>query len=136
MKNKAIEKLQSYTKQDSFKLVVDYIIERVNNSKNDDAFVKNVCDDRKTIQEMISYILQEAKKKAQNNAAMIEDSEVFGWAVHYFDELDLKVEKTTCANVSTTNVKAVEKSKVVKVVQEPKNKKEPDLYEGATLFDF
>ena len=40
----------------------------------------------KNITDMFKYIENQARKQAINGCAMIEDQEVFGWAVHYYDE--------------------------------------------------
>lgn len=32
------------------------------------------------------YIKSQARKRAEGGCAVIEDAEVFGWAIHYFDE--------------------------------------------------
>ena len=44
----------------------------------------------KTLAGCWTYIRGEARKQAMNNVAVIEDVEVFGWAVHYFEEDDIK----------------------------------------------
>lgn len=45
---------------------------------------------RKTMAGCWNYIRDEARKKARNQVAVIEDAEVYGWAVHYFEEDDIK----------------------------------------------
>ena len=40
----------------------------------------------KDIEGCCRYIKSEARKQAQNGCAVIKDDEVFGWAIHYFDE--------------------------------------------------
>ena len=49
----------------------------------------------KTLAGCWDFIRKEARKKAMNNVAVIEDVEVFGWAVHYFEEDDIKEGKTS-----------------------------------------
>ena len=44
----------------------------------------------KTLAGCWDFIRKEARKKAMNNVAVIEDVEVFGWAVHYFEEDEIK----------------------------------------------
>lgn len=86
--------------------------------------------DESKLDECIDYIKSEARKKAQNGVAVIEDKEVFGWAVHYFDEGgNVKIEKTNTSQ-KVEKVEKVEKPKpVVKV-------KKVDNYEGQmSLFD-
>lgn len=41
---------------------------------------------KKTITDMFKYIENQARKQAVKGCAMVEDQEVFGWAVHYYDE--------------------------------------------------
>lgn len=41
---------------------------------------------KKNIQSCIVYVRNMAKKQAQNGCACIEDSEVFGWVMHFFEE--------------------------------------------------
>ena len=51
--------------------------------------------EKKTIDGVMNYIKQEAKKQAVNGMAMIADDTVYGWAVHYIleDELDCENKK-------------------------------------------
>ena len=49
-------------------------------------FIERCKADQKAIEGCCAYITAEAKKKAQNGCAVIADDEVFGWAIHYFDE--------------------------------------------------
>lgn len=39
-----------------------------------------------TLNECFKYISDQAKKRAVNGVAAIEDRQVYGWAVHYFEE--------------------------------------------------
>lgn len=65
------------------KIIKDYI-DGV--CKTDDVLAKKYADSNQDIAGCCSYIKSQAKKKAQGGCAVIEDAEVFGWAVHYFDE--------------------------------------------------
>ena len=49
----------------------------------------------KTLAGCWEFIRKEARKQAMNGVAVIEDAEVFGWAVHYFEEDDIKESKTS-----------------------------------------
>lgn len=49
----------------------------------------------KTLAGCWEFIRKEARKQAMNGVAVIEDAEVFGWAVHYFEEDDIKEGKTS-----------------------------------------
>jgi hypothetical protein len=77
-----------------------------NEAKNDPAFAekwdKRKANDNDAVKGCCSYIMAEAKKKAQNGCAVIADAEVFGWAFHYIQE-DIKApEKKESAKVSFT----------------------------------
>lgn len=39
-----------------------------------------------SLQDCFDYIRNEARKQAVNGVAAIEDRQVYGWAVHYFEE--------------------------------------------------
>ena len=62
-----------------------------NRAKTDELFAVAYAKPHKNIDECFNYILGEAKK--QGNAVYLPDDVVFGWAVHYYDEDDLKVDK-------------------------------------------
>lgn len=83
-----------------------YLDER---AKTDELFAKSYAKPNKNFKECYNYILGEAKKRG--NAVAMTDAEVFGMAVHYYDEDDIKVEKlpaNTKASVSTPASKPVE----------------------------
>lgn len=71
------------------KIIKNYLDQR---AKEDEQFAKSYAKEYKSIEECLKYISQQARKRAENNVAMIEDAEVYGWAVHYYDEDDIKVE--------------------------------------------
>lgn len=41
---------------------------------------------KKNITDMFKFIMNKARDRAVDGCAQIEDQEVFGWAVHYYDE--------------------------------------------------
>jgi len=72
------------------KIIADYLLTR------DD--IKDSLDkENKSLEECGNYILQEAQKKGSHVA--MTDEEVFGLAVHYYDEDDITVKSTSEANV-------------------------------------
>ena len=76
-------------KDNSFQAAIkSYLDER---AKADELFAKAYNKENKSIDECCSYILGEAKKRG--DAVAISDAEVFGMAVHYYDEDNIKVEK-------------------------------------------
>jgi len=84
-----------------------------------------VEDKQKTIDECWKYIVDEARKKAVSGCAAIEDSEVYNWAVHFYDETGKAVSEPKNAS-----------QKVMKK-ERPKPKKaekKSDEYEQFSLF--
>lgn len=76
-------------KQDNVKAAIKaYLDER---AKNDNLFALNYAKENKSIDECVRYILGEAHKRG--NAVYVSDEEVFGWAVHYYDEDDIKINR-------------------------------------------
>ena len=65
------------------KIIKDYIESAC---KTDEVLAGKYEKSGKDIEGCCKYIKSEARKKAQNGCAVIADAEVFGWAVHYFDE--------------------------------------------------
>ena len=59
----------------------------------------------KTIDECVNYILCEVQKIAKKGMTAMTDDEVFGMAVHYYDEADVKADKKVRANVVITGKK-------------------------------
>lgn len=60
-------------------------------AKTDELFAVAYAKPHKNIDECFNYILGEARK--QGNAVYLPDDVVFGWAVHYYDEDDIKINK-------------------------------------------
>lgn len=56
---------------------------------------KNLEKDNKSLNEMWNYIISEAQRVAVDKCAALDDETVFGWAVHYYDEDDIKVSSKT-----------------------------------------
>lgn len=78
-----------------------------NRAANDKLFAASYAKENKNIDECFNYILGEAKKRG--NQVCMTDEEVFGLAVHYYDEDNIKVEKVTARHeVATTASPKVE----------------------------
>ncbi len=103
-----IKVLASEVKDEAVLEIVKYLISRTD--MND-----KYLNEEKSLKQMIDFILKEAKKKSENNMAMIKDDVVFGWAIHYWDEDNKDLDLS-----SSDNVKNIEKKE--KVVQEKTNK--------------
>ena len=61
-------------------------------AEKDELFATAYANPSKNIDECFDYIVGEARKKG-GNAVYVPDEVVFGWAVHYYDEKNIKVEK-------------------------------------------
>ena len=84
-----IKKLSAKVKDKAVLKIIDYLLSRKDMNEK-------YLNEEKTLIQMIEFIKDKAKEKATNGVAMIEDDEVYSWAIHYFDESnkDLKISKT------------------------------------------
>ena len=65
-----------------------------NRAKTDSLFAETYRKANKSIEECIKYIYSQARKLANGgNAVGVDESTVYGWAVHYYDEDEIKVDK-------------------------------------------
>jgi phosphotransacetylase len=133
MKDKAIDKLANEIKQDSKlkkSIYADIIVEQlVKHMDQEPSFIDKVLNEEKSLKQCGQYLYQRAKEKKNKlkagNTLMVSDNEVFGWAIHYFDEPN--------KNLNLTKVKETSK-KVTKKTKTPKKievKESPQL----SLFD-
>lgn len=111
-------------KDANLKLICDYLLGRQD-------MQEKLNNPNKSIDKMFSYIRNQAKKKAVNGCAVISDTEVFGWAVHYYDEEEVcdnaeQPERMTLQYAKDIVKKSVEKKK--------KPKKEESEWQQETLF--
>lgn len=102
-----------------------------------DVLAEKINNGSKTLEGCWKFIEGQAKKKAKGkNSIAVQDQEVFGWAIHFFEEDDIKEAEKKAETVKATpaEIKKVEKKPEPK--KEPK-KEEPKQLEGQiTLFDF
>lgn len=99
-------------------------------AEEDPLFAVTYAKENKNIKDCYSYITSQAKKQASNGCAMIEDDVVYGWAVHYYDEDDIKVEKTSNirSEVKTSSTKTEVKKEAPKATIKPKKKEDVGQY--------
>lgn len=93
--------------------IKSYLDERAG---TDELFAKSYAKENKNLDECCSYIMGEARKRG--NAVAMSDTEVFGLAVHYYDEDDIKVNKLP----ATARAVASASSQSVKLTEEDKKK--------------
>lgn len=104
-------------------LVLEYLKENASERLAD-----KINSGKKTLADCWKFITDEAKKKAKNGCACIEDREVYGWAVHFFEEDDIKCAASkadTGKKPGKASSKKPEERKTVKKLE----------YEQLSLFD-
>lgn len=60
-------------------------------AQDDPLFAQSYAKPKKSIQECARYCMQEARKLVKDNVAVMDNATVYGWAVHYYDEDNIKV---------------------------------------------
>ena len=111
-----------------------------NRAKTDSLFAETYKKANKSIKECCKYIYSQARKLAAGGKAVgIDDATVYGWAVHYYDEDDIKVDKVQ-ERVEVATPDPVPSAKVESAVQpKPKKKTKKELFDEQrqlSLFDF
>lgn len=111
-----------------------------NRAKEDSLFAETYKKANKSIKECCKYIYSKARKLAAGgNAVGIDDATVYGWAVHYYDEDEIKVDKVQ-ERVEVATPDPVPSAKVESAVQpKPKKKTKKELFDEQrqlSLFDF
>lgn len=103
----------------------------------DKAFAKVYAKESKNLDECIEYIRSRAKKEAVSGCAIIEDSVVFGWASHYYQEDNLKEEKSESIKAQSTKEQEPKTAVKVSITKKRKTEKKSDYIEldlfGGTL---
>ena len=111
-------------------IILDYLEENAS-----DVLAQKIHDGKKTMDDCWKFIYECAKKAASGkNSYGCEGQEVFGWAIHFFEEDSIKANDI----VKNKPIKT-EKPKEVKKAAEPKKKpeeKKEDLPGQMTIFDF
>ena len=60
-------------------------------AEKDELFAKSYKKPNKSIKECCAFLMNEAKKAAKNGSIACKDDEIYGLAMHYYDEDDIKV---------------------------------------------
>ena len=107
-----------------------------------DVLVEKINAGKKTMDGCFKFIVECAKKQAKNGCACIEDSVVYGWATHYFEEDAIKEgEKVTekIDKVVKPEKKETPDEKLKRLIKEDKKaeKKTDEMMKNQmTIFDF
>lgn len=111
------------------KIILDHLLEI---SKNDKAFEAKFNNQNKNLKDCITYILNTVQKSGCNG---FSDEEIFGMAIHYYDEdkIDIgkKIKAKVIVNHTDSNTKKVSETPKKKVAKQ-KSINEP--FEQMTLF--
>lgn len=110
-------------------LVLEYLKNTVT-----DILAEKINTGKKTLSGCWNFIVGEAKKKAVQGCACIEDKEVFGWAVHYFEEDSIEECKSAPAVKTTTTAKPKAEKKTIPVA-EPKAPAKKQEQGQMSIFD-
>lgn len=102
----------------SFEVAIKKHLDEV--AKKDSLFAKNYAKPNKSIKECCNYIIGEARKCQDKGVAVISDEEVYGMAIHYYDEDDIKVDVQDASDVkvaqsSSATVEKPKKTRKAKV---------------------
>lgn len=111
-------------KDKNLKLICDYLLGR-------EDMQEKLNNPNKSIDKMFSYVRSQAKKKAVNGCAVISDAEVFGWAVHYYDEEEVSGNIEQPERMTLQYAKDIVKKSVEK---KSKAKKEESEWQQEALF--
>ena len=118
--------------------IAGYLLERI---ETDECLKTKLEETTKTLKGCVDYIKSEAKKQAEDGVAMIEDSQVYEWCVHYFLEDSLNFEPKEKLEEETEKVDTLfgeeEVAKEKKKTKESKPKKniKEDFAKQLSLFD-
>ena len=117
------QKILDYLRQNASETLIDKI-------NNGTPFVKDgkPLVNKKTLSGFMKYAAEEARKTSEKGAAYacIDDSVVYGWAIHYFEEAS--IEGTLFNPDGTKYAPAVKKPVAVSVTPKPKNN-QPSLFD-------
>ena len=92
-----IDEIKNYKAGSPQRIIGEYLMSR-------EDIQGNLQKENKSLKECISYIIQQAEKLAENRCAFMTDEQVYGLAVHYYDEDDIEVDKVAGCNVVVNHV--------------------------------
>lgn len=79
-----------------------------NRAKTDELFAAKYANPKKSIDECCKYITGEAYAMAKDGTAVISDEEVYGMAVHYYDEENIEIRKAPSVKTSSVEPELTE----------------------------
>lgn len=103
--------------------VLDYL-----NENASDVLAEKINTGKKTLAGALEYCKEQARDKAINGCACIDDATVFGWVMHFFEEDDIAdsvVEREEKAAAQKKEAAEKKKARVPKGVKTKPKKKAP-----------
>lgn len=116
-------------KTNNEKLILKYLEENAS-----EILKEKINSGEKTLKECWEFIKGEARKKAVNGCACIDDQTVFGWAIHFFEEDGIAILKG--GGPERPDDEEIEAEAPKKVGKAPAKKKTDNLSESQMAFDF
>lgn len=101
---------------ENFKKVIQQHLDSV--AAADPLFAETLKKENKNIDECINYILNTVQKSGANG---FEDEEIFGMAVHYYDEDDIKAEAAINCKIVTNHKAELTPEDIQQAKQEARN---------------
>lgn len=112
----------------------ELVLEHLKNTVTD-ILAEKINTGKKTLSGCWNFIVSQAKEKAVQGCAAIEDKEVFGWATHYFEEDSIEECKTAPAvKTATTKPKAEKKPAPKTEAKAPAKNKDTEQLSMFDLF--
>ena len=101
-----------------------------NRAKSDELFAAKYANPKKSIDECCKYITGEAYARAKNGCAVISDEEVYGMAVHYYDEENIEIRKAPAGTKVSAGTKVPSKTTKVKLTKAEEEEAQDTNNEG------
>lgn len=114
-------------KNNAQKVVLDYLEANVS-----EVLAEKIKSGNKTMDQCWTYIIGQAEKQKDGKVACISDMEVFGWAIHFFEEDKITAKEEKPA----VKVVVSEKKPEPKKVEKKKEEKTEMLPGQMSIFDF
>lgn len=95
----------------------------------DDLFARSYRNPLKNIEDCITYILNEVQKSGCNGFA---DDEIFGMAVHYYDETDIEIGKPIDCKVVVNHAVELTEEEKAEARKEAIKRAESEVYSRMT----
>ena len=97
-----------------------------NKAQEDELFAKSYAKDSKSIDDCITYILNYVQKSGCQG---FEDEEIYGLAIHYYDEDDIDVGRPVNCNVIVNHAVELTQEEIEKAKEDARKKIEQEAYE-------